>query len=130
MTRTRLRDRLAVVTAAAAALSLVAAGSAVPNSNTVPSTLATRFVTAIGPDDLKPAACSALTLTSLVIGTTGTNGNDLLLGGSGADTMNARGGRDCVLGGGGDDALDGGTGSDVCIGGPGVNSYTRCETQL
>jgi Ca2+-binding RTX toxin-like protein len=129
MTPVRLGDRVSIL-AAAAALSLIAATGAVPNSNTVPPTSATRFVTAIGADDLKPAACSAMTLGSLRIGATGTNGNDLLLGSSGPDTMNARGGRDCVLGGGGNDAIDGGAGVDVCIGGPGADSFNRCETQL
>ena len=39
-----------------------------------------RIVQSIGADNLKPAACAGITLTTLVSGVTGTSGNDLLLG--------------------------------------------------
>jgi Ca2+-binding RTX toxin-like protein len=82
-------------------------------------------------DSLKPPDCSGITLTTLVIGTTGTSGNDLLIGTSGIDAMSGGAGNDCILGGGGADTIDGGTGTDVCVGGPGLDVFLpTCETQV
>lgn len=92
-----------------------------------------RVVKPIGPNDLKPPECAALTLTNLVIGTTGTNNADLVLGGPGLDTINGNAGDDCLVGGGGIDTLSGGTGTDVCIGGPALDVFVPlggCETQI
>ncbi len=61
-------------------------------------------------------------------GTTGTNGDDLILGtpfpdridgGVGNDTIDARGGDDLIDGGPGDDHIVGGAGNDTIIGGTG-----------
>ena len=89
----------------------------------------------IGPNDLKPADCAGIVLTTLVTGTatvTGTSGNDLVLAGSVLDTISGLGGDDCLLGGAGVDTFNGGAGSnDVCIGGPGVDVFLLgCETQV
>lgn len=75
-------------------------------------------------DDLKPPACSGITLTNFVSGSgtiTGTVANDLILGSSGADTINGGDGDDCIVGGGG---------NDVCNGDAGTDSFdSSCETQ-
>ena len=100
-------------------------------ANTVPASNVGSSSTAITANTLKPAACNGITLTNLVIGSTGTAGNDLLLGSAGVDTMNGGNGNDCILGGGGIDAIAGGGGTDVCIGGPGVDTFNaNCETQI
>ena len=113
------------------ALSLCMEQTAVSASNTVPGSNVTRYVTPITANTLKPAACAGITLTTLVIGVTGTSGADLLLGTSGPDTMSALGGNDCVLGGGGNDSINCGAGTDVAIGGPGTDTFNaNCETQI
>jgi len=85
-------------------------------------------------NQLKPAACAALNLTNVVVGSgtvNGTGAADLMLGSSGNDTMAGRGGADCILGGAGDDALRGDGGTDVCIGGPGTDTFhTTCEIRI
>ena len=86
---------------------------------------------AITADTLKPAACSGITLTTIVSGTTGTAGNDLIIGTSGIDVISGGDGNDCILGGAGADTIDGGNGNDVCIGGPGIDVFlVTCETQI
>ena len=120
--------RSALIVVLAFALS---AGSALSDSNTVPGSNVTRYVTAITANTLKPSACSGITLTTLVTGVTGTAAAELILATSGADSISAGGGSDCILGGGGNDTLQGGTGTDVCIGGPGTDSFnSACETQI
>lgn len=100
-------------------------------ANTVPGSTLGRTSQAITPDTLKPAACAGITLTTLVSGSTGTAGNDLLLGTAGVDTMDGNGGNDCILGGGGNDSIRGSAGTDVCIGGPGTDTFhVSCETQI
>lgn len=107
------------------------AGPALSAGNTVPGTTVTRFVTTITADNLKPASCSGITLTTVVAGVTGTAGADLLLGSAGVDTMSALGGNDCILGGGSNDAINCGAGTDVAIGGPGTDTFSlNCETQI
>jgi Ca2+-binding RTX toxin-like protein len=85
----------------------------------------------VNAEDLKPSACSALTLTNIIRGSgtfTGTASSDLILGSSGNDTIDGGGGDDCILGAGGDDNITGGDATDVCIGGLGINSFDTCET--
>jgi Ca2+-binding RTX toxin-like protein len=84
-------------------------------------------------DDLKPSACSGITLTNLVSGSgtiTGTAANDLILGSSGDDTISGGDGDDCIVGGGGDDSITGSGGTDVCIGGAGADTFFTCETVI
>lgn len=136
MRRARLlvRGGLAVLLAVA----LAGSGSVLTASNVVPATKAGQVVQAIGPNNLKPSQCAAITLTNKISGSgtiTGTAGSDLITGGAAADTINAGDGSDCLLGGGADDTLSGqgGTG-DVCIGGPGTDTFPiivhGCETQI
>jgi Ca2+-binding RTX toxin-like protein len=113
-----------------ALLSAVSVFAALAATNTVPDTKAGRWSAPIVPNDLKPSACAGLSLTNLVAGSgtlTGTDQNDLILGGPGADVIDSRGGDDCILGGGGDDSIEGGEDSDVCIGGTGSNTFSNCE---
>lgn len=105
--------------------------SALAASNSVSSARLGRAQTAISPDDLKPSSCSALTLTTLVSGVTGTANSDLQLGGSAGQSMSAAGGNDCILAGGGNDSINCGAGTDVAIGGPGTDTFnSNCETQI
>ena len=97
------------------------AANAVP-----PSSISTSSRTQ-GVNDLKPDACNAIILTSLVTGSglfSGTGGNDLILASSGADTPSGLGGDDCILGGAGGDIINGGAGDDVIFGGPGTDTCT------
>jgi Ca2+-binding RTX toxin-like protein len=100
----------------------------------VPATKAGRTQLAVTPDALKPAACSGITLTALVIGNgvvNGTDASELILGGTGIDVMDGQKGSDCILGGGGADTIRGSQDTDVCIGGPGVDAFhATCETQI
>lgn len=82
---------------------------------------------------LKPSACSATAVTTLLRDTgtvTGTGSAELILAGTGIDTIDGGAGNDCILGGAGADVINGGTGTDVCIGGPGADVFTSCETQI
>lgn len=101
-------------------------------TNTVPSTKVGQQQFPIDANALKPAACSALNLTTLVVGTTGTAGNDLILGPSTASALIGNGGRDCIVGGGGNDVITGNglTAGDVCIGGPGTDVFATCQTTI
>ncbi len=100
--------------------------------NTVPATNVGQQQFAITPNALKPAACAAINLTNLVVGTAGTAANDLILGPSTGSTLNGNGGTDCIVGGGGNDTINGNsnTGSDVCIGGPGTDTFKKCGTAI
>lgn len=101
-------------------------------TNTVPSTNVGQQQFPIDANALKPAACSALNLTTLVVGTTGTAGNDLILGPSTASALIGNGGRDCIVGGNGNDVITGNglTAGDVCIGGPGTDVFATCQTTI
>lgn len=123
----------------AGALVALAVGTALTGANVVPQTRASEGAIAVGPNDLKPAACAGITLTARVIGSgvvTGTGANELIIGGAGIDTITGLGGTDCILGGGGNDVIDGGLGTDVCIGGPGTDTFVTiivvptCETAI
>ena len=84
-------------------------------------------------NDLKPAACADLNLTTVVHGSgtiTGTSGNDLILGSSGDDIIDGLGGDDCIVGGGGNDIIDGDDGTDICIGSGDNITFLNCETML
>jgi Ca2+-binding RTX toxin-like protein len=124
--------RCTALLAAAALLASLPAGTAFSAANTVPGTKIWKSTpVAITADTLKPSACSAITLTTIVQGVTGTSGNDLLLATSAADTISAGGGNDCVLAGGGNDSINCGTGTDVAVGGPGTDTFnSNCETQI
>jgi hypothetical protein len=122
----RILALCAVLAAAAVAVGTFTA------SNTVPSTHVGRQQFPINADALKPAACSALNLTTLVVGTSGTGGNDLILGPSTGSSLNGNGGVDCIVGGGGNDIITGNglTAGDVCVGGPGTDLFALCQTQI
>jgi len=109
------------------ALTAFTAGISISNTSlSVQSSLASA-------NQVKPSACTSLNLTNIVSGSgklTGTNGNDLILDGSGMDTIDGLGGDDCILGGGGDDIIDGNSGTAVCLGGPGADAFTACESEI
>jgi Ca2+-binding RTX toxin-like protein len=71
-------------------------------------------------NDLKPPECAVQHVTNLIV--------DLILGGSGDDTISGEGGNDCIAGGDGGDLLIGNAGNDMCIGGPGTDMLdATCE---
>jgi Ca2+-binding RTX toxin-like protein len=114
------------------ALALLALGlvPGLTGANAVPATSLGAASGTVGPDDLKPAACSGLALTAIAVGNGG-NAAELVLGSAGNDTMRGNARNDCVVGGAGDDALRGDAGTDVCIGGPGTDTFhASCETQI
>jgi Ca2+-binding RTX toxin-like protein len=82
-------------------------------------------------DDILSAQHNGNTLLSGDYGNdtlSGGGGRDLLLGGHGNDSLNGGGGRDLLLGGFGDDTLDGGGQDgerDLLIGGPGADTFNR-----
>jgi Ca2+-binding RTX toxin-like protein len=120
---------LAVVGVLAVGASLVVSLTA---ANGVPATNVGQIQLPIGANELKPAACAGINLTTVVAGTTGTGGNDLLLGTTAANVMTGGGGVDCILGGDGNDAITGNgpVGGDVCIGGAGLDVFVACTTQI
>lgn len=118
-----------------AALCLVAyvaalAAWALTASNSVPQTYVGSQQLTIDANALKPPQCAALNLTTVVTGTTGTSGNDLVLGPAAGSVIHGGGGVDCIVGGGGNDTLwgNGPRNGDVCIGGPGTNTFKQCQT--
>jgi len=137
--------------AVAALLASVFGGTpAMAASTAVPVTRADVHVEPITAETLKPPECAGISLTAVVIGSGtvgGTGANELVLGGSGADTISAGSGTDCVVaGGGGDivngqgdadvllggpgtDALNGGLGTDACYGGPDLDTFVSCESE-
>jgi Ca2+-binding RTX toxin-like protein len=111
-------------------LSLATLGSALAASNSVPRTTVGSALHAITANALKPAACSHINITNIIIGSgaiNGTTGNDLILGSPQDDDIKGRGGWDCIISGAGNDRLQGNGGQDVCIGGPGNNQYIQCN---
>jgi len=117
-------------------LVIVSTGFAFAANIVVPTTRLTDQTRGINPNELKPAACSAINLTNIVICSptggvcNGTNGNDLMLGGPSTDSIHGKNGTDCLMGGGGDDDITGNSGSDVCIGGPGNDTFSKCATEI
>ena len=106
--------------------SAYAAGISVPASN-----VGQQYIN-VTVEDIKPPACAALYLTTIVSGSgalTGTAGNDLIIGSTDVDVIDGQGGNDCILGGNGDDLITGSDGNDICIGGPGVDIFATCEVE-
>jgi Ca2+-binding RTX toxin-like protein len=72
-----------------------------------------------------PALCEGMTFDRVLLGDSrsttinGSNLRELILAGSGNDSVNGGAGNDCIDGGPGDDRLDGGAGNDRILGGPG-----------
>ena len=108
--------------------------TAVAAGNTVPATRLDENTAAMNANAIKPAACSALNLTTIVICTggacNGTDVSELILGTPADERIKGRGGTDCIVGGDGDDDIIGNNGGDVCLGGPGADTFTTCETQI
>jgi len=109
---------------------------AVAANNVVPITYLTDQSSVIAVDDIKPSACSAITLTAIVYcpaeggSCDGTDASELVLGSTADDSIRSGKGDDCILGGGGNDNIRGEQNTDVCIGGPGTDSFhPSCETQ-
>jgi len=109
---------------------------AIAANNVVPVTYLTDQSSIVTANDLKPAACSAITLTTILYCPTtggscnGTDASELVIGSAANDDIESGKGDDCILGGGGNDRLRGEQNSDVCIGGPGTNSFhPSCEAQ-
>jgi Ca2+-binding RTX toxin-like protein len=106
-------------------------------ANVVPLSRAGRSVQPRTIAQLSPSQCAAVAATTLVIAsgssTSGTSGNDLILGRNAklSLTLNGNGGTDCIIGGGGVGTIntfDGSSGADVCIGAVGaVNIFKNCE---
>ena len=102
----------------------------------VPTTRLTNQALPITPNSLKPTACSAINLTTIVYcpvgggNCDGTSANELILGGPNVDVIQGKGGSDCILGGGGIDDITGSQSKDVCIGGPGTDIFKKCETTI
>ena len=90
---------------------------------TIPQSRVDYLTSAVGVNNLKPAGCSAITVTRLIVGSgtiNGVNGvSSLILGGPGADTITGGNWGDCIVGGGGNDNIKGRQGVDVAYGGPG-----------
>ena len=131
------------------ALITVNAASAFAAANSVPASRLDDDSFSITANDLKPAECAALNLTSIVVAGNGTAGNDLILGTAGNDNLRGSDGDDCIVGGGGDDSLDGqkdndillgqdgndslrgSQDTDICDGGAGTDSgHKSCETEF
>jgi Ca2+-binding RTX toxin-like protein len=70
-----------------------------------------------------PQICRDYGITSIV-GYTPSDGNDLLIGTDGADSLDGGNGNDCIIGNGGDDLLEGGNGDDVIVGGLGADTIS------
>lgn len=100
-------------------------------------------------NDLKPADCAGLNLSTVIANGNGGSSNELILGNATGNTITGGAGDDCILGGGGDDDLSGGEGNDVILGGTdndslqgdagtdecygqsGIDSFdASCETQV
>ena len=115
-------------------LILTGALSAFSAANIVPPTRIGQQIQAVTANALKPAECSPLNLTAIVICTggicNGSNANELMLGTAGPDDIRGKNGDDCIVGGGGDDDITGDNGNDVCIGGPGNDTFRKCETEI
>jgi Ca2+-binding RTX toxin-like protein len=129
--RGRRREPASAVLVVTAAALMAFAGVALTAANVVASSRADLEARVPAVNEMSPTPCSALVLTSVVVGNNGNAQANLLLGSAAANTMNGAGANDCVVGGGGDDALQGGAGVDVCIGGPGTDTFGgNCETQI
>jgi Ca2+-binding RTX toxin-like protein len=70
-------------------------------------------VNALGGDDVVDA--SGLSADAILLTENGGDGDDVLIGGDGNDTLNGGDGDDVLIGGPGQDILDGGTGDNILI---------------
>ena len=121
--------------ALAGSVAALVVGVALTATNVVPATRAGSAVPgAPTANQLKPAACASLSLTTVLAGAgtiTGTGAAELVLGSAGVDTMRGAAGTDCLVGGAGNDSLRGDGGTDVCIGGAGTDTFdSTCETRI
>jgi signal peptidase I len=132
--RFRIARRVAIGLSFAIAIVLATSFTA---ANTVPLSHAGVSSDALSLAELAPSECAGISLAHLVVATgattTGTTGNDLILGksGSGTFTLNGGGGDDCIVAGGGAGTTNningGGNAGDVCIGAPGAkNNFSKC----
>ena len=90
--------------------------------------------TYVASDGTATSGSATVTVTVDTVGNiTGTTGNDILIGGSAADTLDGdagddflygNGGADTLNGGTGDDVLNGGAGADILVGGQGIDTLT------
>lgn len=102
-------------------------------ANVVPLTNAGVRTDTTSISELVPAHCAGLTLTHLLVSTTGTAtgtpANDLILDASSAKgTLTGGGGNDCIVSGAPKETLDGGAGtSDICIGTGSGTVFKNCE---
>ena len=72
------------------------------------------------PSETTSALCNGLVVTvDLGLGQSPTDGDDVILGTEGRDTINAGAGRDVICGLGGDDVINAGDGADIVFGGEG-----------
>jgi Ca2+-binding RTX toxin-like protein len=129
--RGALRGRLLLLPILPLVLGL---GVVLTASNAVPASKASRSTQTITVNDVKPSACSGITLAGITTGSGTINdgsASNLVLGSAGVDTMRGNNGNDCILGGAGNDSLRGDSGTDVCIGGGGTDTFnSSCETQI
>ncbi len=96
--------------------------NAMAAANSVPATRLEADSIPITANDLKPARCNGISLSTVVTGSgsfDGTGGNDLILGSAGADAIRGRAGNDCILSGDGNDDVQGNQGTDILLGGDG-----------
>jgi len=132
---------------------LISAGTALASANIVPETSIDEYNgPATTAEDLKPPECDPIFVDEITAGSgtiNGTKSNNLILGSSTDDTINASnagskwltncilGGAgndvingskkdEIILGGPGDDIIDGRKGYDICYGG-GNDSFSNCE---
>jgi len=105
--------------------------SAFTASNTVPATYIGSSTRAIGANDLKPAGCNSLNLTTIVTGTANFNNstaNALVLGDSTSNNIKDNASSSCIVGGSGKDKITGGTGDFCAIGPNPLSTYSGCTT--
>lgn len=100
-------------------LILLAVSYALTAGNTIQTSAQGELDEPVDANQLAPPECAGLNLTTIIVGTNGTNANDLILGSAGDDNLGGRRGTDCIVGGDGDDTLRGLRGGDVLVGGGG-----------
>lgn len=137
-------------------LILVSLGSALAGSNSIPVThIEDHTGPTPHPNDIKPVECNPIYVDEITSGSgviNGTRSNNLILGSSSDDTINASnagnkwltncilGGAgndeingskkdEIILGGPGNDVIDGGKGYDICYGNGGNDTFINCEEE-
>jgi Ca2+-binding RTX toxin-like protein len=131
MRRLRRKRRWLFLLGSMVILILTSVFSVFTASNNVSGFYLDHDIYAANPSDFLPQECidNGITFVSNLVvvsgsgSTTGTTGDDLILGTGGNDTggnqLKGSGGNDCLVGGGGADILSGGKGFDVLVGGAG-----------